>query len=1299
MGKNTIILENDDETEIKYIYHLSDIHIRNSLRKTEYREVFDSLLKKIKTQVGKKNNENLVVVTGDIMHSNIHSQPSAYGLAKYFFKKLLEITSVIVIAGNHDCNIKNIDESDTLLVVLDETGDVDTTSKYITKDNDSTKLYYLRKTGFYQYYNIVFALTCMHDKIILKSDELDKKIFDKIKQDNKYKIALYHGTIDKSRVDSGYKLKSERFNAGDFEGYDYVLLGDVHKFQYMNEEKTIAYAGSLIQQSHGENIDGHGFLKWNLPEFKSKHYEIPNNHGFVTIRITDGKMEKTDIPENPYIRVILKNTSQSQFAIIKNDLLSKYSISDISIKGSTNNMLQVVTDYQLLDDVKKKVIGKDFLYTNKLTKFLQLMGKDKKEITSIVKIHEKISKQVSKNEKDKKSKQTYNNHNWNIIELNFSNMLAYGKNNIIDFTKYTAGNTIGIIAPNYYGKSSLVDIILYALFGKWSRGDGNEIINNDETTMHCSIKIKIGSKYYLIERKGIRSIQGDVQKHTINKINKTNTTKVKLFFYCITYDKKGNENIEDLTDNNKKHTQSKIEELIGDYNKYVKTCFSLQHQGQTNFLDASKEERKIFLQQLLNLSIFDSCKKISKNKKKELKVELACLDKQIHKYDITSIEKNILDLEKSFKKINKNVVKYESLLELFVKNDKPQLVVYDELSDYELSSIGEIEKNIVNLETNLNEIQNDELNNVIDIICSSNIRIEKIDKKINKLESSSKKCWSKIVNISSDITDKPDNGTDVYKEKKHIDKKIFLINESLSEFSETTIEKLTTKIDNIEKNNKNLEREIKYVDEKCESRFYDLQRELTVIKKKIANYYLLLINSHDELPNDCDELNRMFMFNTEYTKFIQFNVNELDKFVKNHEDNNVDDLIKLSELNTEQIRKNNLSNQKILNKINDLSKKNTDITILTSECKNMQIKLQALAVEINIYHNNIIINNNIDKNNVIISDLKNNLELMNTLDSFNEKLKIIKSDLKKINLFEKYDDNNNILRDKIKKNNNKIDKYDTEKSELLKSIKINKEEKKRLKQLVTDNENIEYHISLLKKYKSQFNKYQIKYSKFEKLSQEKKDIEEDLGKFQNEYDDIKRKLYDEKRKLKKYNSLSKKKDHIQSKFDLYSTYHSIIDCKSGLPCYIIKEYLNPLSQLVNHMLQLFVDFHIRFEYIENSSKKKNNSVAVFVCHKNDSVSTVESSSGFQKFIIGLSLRIAFSQLFVHAKPNFFVIDEGWGCMDHTNISNVGQVLKYIKELYDHVIIISHLDIMNKELDHSINIEKKKGYSFVNTFKT
>ncbi len=57
---------------------------------------------------------------------------------------------------------------------------------------------------------------------------------------------------------------------------------------------------------------------------------------------------------------------------------------------------------------------------------------------------------------------------------------------------------IGIFAPNHYGKSAILDIILFCLFEKFSRGDKKDIINKNKKNMQCSILIRIGKKKYLL---------------------------------------------------------------------------------------------------------------------------------------------------------------------------------------------------------------------------------------------------------------------------------------------------------------------------------------------------------------------------------------------------------------------------------------------------------------------------------------------------------------------------------------------------------------------------------------------------------------------------------------------------------------------------------------------------------------------------------------------------------------------------------------------------------------------------------
>ena len=122
------------------------------------------------------------------------------------------------------------------------------------------------------------------------------------------KVVLYHGTVDRSKTDVGFSLPG-KVTIDYFDGYDLGLIGDIHKRQYLNNEKTIAYCGSLIQQNHGESI-GHGYLLWEVETKKSEYIEIPNDYGYYTIDIDKGIVpDVKGMPKKARLRVRVSNTN------------------------------------------------------------------------------------------------------------------------------------------------------------------------------------------------------------------------------------------------------------------------------------------------------------------------------------------------------------------------------------------------------------------------------------------------------------------------------------------------------------------------------------------------------------------------------------------------------------------------------------------------------------------------------------------------------------------------------------------------------------------------------------------------------------------------------------------------------------------------------------------------------------------------------------------------------------------------------------------------------------------------------
>ena len=248
---------------VKKIAHLADIHIRKLHRFNEYREVFKRLYDKLNY-----HKPDLIYIGGDVVHGKLDTSPEETRMVADFFLSLCEIAPTIIITGNHDCNLNNKSREDTLSPIVD----------LVQKINPN--LYYWKDSGVYNIDNIDFGVLSIFD-----IDKDGNQLVNKLPNPNDLKntkIALYHGSVGTHQYDNGFEVKDDRVTNKTFKGYDLVLLGDIHKRQFLDKEQTIAYPGSLIQQGFAEE-PAHGFLLWDIDEKKSKFIQVENNYGFKVI--------------------------------------------------------------------------------------------------------------------------------------------------------------------------------------------------------------------------------------------------------------------------------------------------------------------------------------------------------------------------------------------------------------------------------------------------------------------------------------------------------------------------------------------------------------------------------------------------------------------------------------------------------------------------------------------------------------------------------------------------------------------------------------------------------------------------------------------------------------------------------------------------------------------------------------------------------------------------------------------------------------------------------------------------------
>jgi len=460
---------------IDVIYHLGDVHIPGSLeREKEYEIVLNRTIEIIRKDKRKK----LVVICGDLFHDKTKPYQEANILARDFMQGLGDITDTIIIQGNHDVNIDNENRKDSIKSALQQLKTV-------------YPIHYLTENKIYKIEGINFCLTKM-------TNELPTPIG--IKNLFELYIGLYHGTLYKSKTDEGYEFNnSSKIKGSDFKEYDIVMLGDIHKYQYLNKEKTIAYSGSLVQQNFGETIGSHGMLLWNLKTKTSKLIEVPNDYVYKTHIITD--IKNYEIPEiaNKLCRLRILYKGVERFDLIKyeKEIKTRYNIIQF-VKQEITEDIKITKNMKEGEIINKKFmdIYRDFLEKNKITQ-------NPKVSEMLERIIDDEQKKVSKDKKEIK-----------IHELEFENLLTYGSNNKINFDKLGGINILAGI--NGLGKSSLIDIILFKIYNECSKGEGKDILNIRHEKGYSILRLELNGEKYTIYR----------------SINKGKTSVCLLKKYC-----------------------------------------------------------------------------------------------------------------------------------------------------------------------------------------------------------------------------------------------------------------------------------------------------------------------------------------------------------------------------------------------------------------------------------------------------------------------------------------------------------------------------------------------------------------------------------------------------------------------------------------------------------------------------------------------------------------------------------------------------------------------------------------------
>ncbi len=522
---------------LNFIFHLSDLHIRNgndiNSRFDEYKSVFDNTILSLNNIIKKNNlcfDDFIIIITGDIFHNRYNI--SNYGLLLYnhLILGLTNIGRLILFEGNHEYLIDN---NPSLISSLNFN------IPNLTVLNQS-KSFIINDIGFsyLSLYDTMNSTKLTGRKELLPS-------FPLINETVKYKIALFHGAFASAKLFNGTEINNDEvhnpYPLEWIQDFDYVLLGDIHKRQLFTYKKNTicGYSGSLIQQNFGEDIIEHGYLLWNLNNKKIEEINVYNDIGYINIKqnINDdilirknGKYEcllQSEIENNlDYFpkKLEIKTFSKINFQNL-NSLLKNYNINFTIISNLNEKCLNldIITDYNIHNDLYNKdevdnIINNNYI----LSYFSKLLSVDKyNKLTEIIKNKElllfdvnkypddltieciKRNKDLSliissciKNNDIKKIKQPFT-----IKYLEWEGLLCYENKNWLNMHELDT-KTFMIKGKNGTGKSAIYDILLLAIWGENTKKSSltSSIINYNKNNGYTIIDIELNGSLYRIQR-------------------------------------------------------------------------------------------------------------------------------------------------------------------------------------------------------------------------------------------------------------------------------------------------------------------------------------------------------------------------------------------------------------------------------------------------------------------------------------------------------------------------------------------------------------------------------------------------------------------------------------------------------------------------------------------------------------------------------------------------------------------------------------------------------------------------------
>jgi DNA repair exonuclease SbcCD ATPase subunit/predicted phosphodiesterase len=601
--------------------HIADTHIKNLKYHYEYRIVFEQLYSELQ-----KQEVDYIIHCGDIAHTKTQISPEFVEMCSDFFRKLASIAPTYIVLGNHDGNLKNSSRQDALTPIVDA---LDIDDLHLLKDSGETHV------------DDKFSLNVL--SVFYRANWI------KPTDDSKINIALYHGSISNCKTDTNWTMAHGEDTISIFDDHDFAMLGDIHRRQYLDEDGRVWYAGSTVQQNHGETNDK-GILIWEINSKDDWNIEpivFKNPKPFITIELTKkGRMPKnTSIPSGARLRIVSNNNLplnvMKRAVDIAKHRFTPESISFLNRASGQRGSVEAITDGLQSENLRDIKVQEELI-----SEYLKDYQASDETLENVYQLNKKFNTTIEKEEDISR------NINWKLINFEFDNLFNYGDDNNVSFDKL--GGIVGIFGKNFSGKSSIVDGVLWTLFNTTSKNERKNlnVINQNTDDCRGKVTIQINDLIYTVER--------TAKKYT-KRLKGEETLEAKTDLNFEVYDPVTDQitSLNGLTRNN---TDANIRKHFGTVEDFSVSSLASQH-GSLAFIDEGSTKRKEIIAKFLDLEIFDKKFKLAKEESIEAKAYLKKFENRDFKLEIDDAETKLENCKKKLLKHETKIEKYKNNLE------------------------------------------------------------------------------------------------------------------------------------------------------------------------------------------------------------------------------------------------------------------------------------------------------------------------------------------------------------------------------------------------------------------------------------------------------------------------------------------------------------------------------------------------------------------------------------------------------------------------------------------------------------